>query len=353
MAAKQRSSQQAAGGSDPHPEARVRELAEDPALVSLGVRYTRNAERVAGLQFRLRCGATLDAAAADMGISERQARAALTRVGISTPGSSRRRQPDPIAEERNTSMVRAREAGATLDEIASQHGLSPERVRQVLHQMGGPTTADVRAIRDKTEQQRLDLLGGQLHDVLTQLGTAPNDQVCVEVECSPEDLRRAIRESDRWRLITPRRSVERFGHRSIMDGLQELSRLRAREQGLDGLVRVPKAAWDDWRDPDTLPSSIRIMQRYGTWIDACITAGVPVLRHERRSGAPRQWTDDQLVQWLARFVADPAGGRSVAEFDRWARSHRDAPSSQTVRNRLGGWNAARKASAAYVGRTTG
>ena len=353
MAVKQRSSQQRSGVSDRQPGVRAWELPEELAQVSLGVRYTRNAERVAGLQARLRCGATLEQAAADMGITERQARAALTRVGISTPATSRRRQPDPIVDERNRSMVRAREAGATLDEIASQHGLSPERVRQVLHRMGGPTTADVRAIRDKTEQQRLDLLGARVHDVLTQLGTAPTDQVCDEVGCSPEDLRRAVRESDRWRLITPHRSVERFGHRSIMDGLQELSRRRARKQGLDGLVRVPKSAWDEWRDPDTLPSSIRIMQRYGTWIDACITAGVPVLRHERRSGAPRQWTDDELVDWLARFVADPAGGRSVAEFDRWARSQRDAPSSQTVRNRLGGWNAARKASAAYVGRTTG
>ena len=145
--------------------------------------------------------------------------------------------------------------------------------------------------------------------------------------------------------------MEKFSDETILAGLRELATLRAIEQGLLGeqgrpaLARVPKTAWDAWRDSERLPSAVRILQRYGTWNHACLAAGIPVVQQRLTSGPAPRWTDQQIVGWVARFVADAEAGTSYAAYSLWCVAYPEAPGPQTVRNRLGGWNAARSAAA--------
>ena len=136
---------------------------------------------------------------------------------------------------------------------------------------------------------------------------------------------------------------QRFTHEAIVAGLRELAALRGTE---GSPARVPKAAWDDWRDPAQLPSSVRLLQRYGSWNEACRQAGVPVVEQVVVSGPTQRWTDHQIAGWVARFLADAETGSSYAAYTGWAQARPDAPAAQTVRNRFGGWSAACAAAAA-------
>ena len=137
--------------------------------------------------------------------------------------------------------------------------------------------------------------------------------------------------------IHPAGTRQRFTHEAIVAGLRELSALRGAE---GGPARVPKAAWDGWRDPAQLPSSVRLLQRYGSWNEACRQAGVPVVEQTVVSGPSPRWTDAQIAGWVARFLAEAGTGRSYAAYTVWAQARPDAPGAQTVRNRFGSWSAA-------------
>ena len=82
-------------------------------------------------------------------------------------------------------------------------------------------------------------------------------------------------------VATPPQRRERFSHEVIAAGLRELAGLRGAG---DAPARVPKAAWDSWRDRALLPSSARLVQRYGSWNEACRQAGVPVAEQAVVSG---------------------------------------------------------------------
>ena len=148
--------------------------------------------------------------------------------------------------------------------------------------------------------------------------------------------------------------MAKFSDETILAGLRELAALRAVEQGLPdehglpGLARVPKTAWDAWRDSARLPSAVRILQRYGTWNHACLQAGLPVVQQRITSGPAPRWSDQQIVAWVARFLADDETGTSYAAYSQWCPAYPDAPGPQTVRNRMGGWNAATSAAAALL-----
>ena len=135
---------------------------------------------------------------------------------------------------------------------------------------------------------------------------------------------------------------ERFSDAVITAGLRELAGLRGSG---DDLARVPKAAWDAWRDSALLPSSARLVQRYGSWNEACRRAGVPVVEQVVVSGPTQRWTDHQIAGWVARFLVDAETGSSYAAYTGWAQARPEAPAAQTVRNRFGGWSAACAAAA--------
>ena len=134
---------------------------------------------------------------------------------------------------------------------------------------------------------------------------------------------------------------ERFTHEAIGAGLRELAELRGVG---NGPARVPKTAWDSWHD-SSLPSSARLVQRYGSWNEACRQAGVPVVEQAVVSGPAQRWTEQQIASWVSRFLADPETASSYAAYTRWAQARPDAPGAQTVRNRFGGWAAACAAAA--------
>ena len=89
------------------------------------------------------------------------------------------------------------------------------------------------------------------------------------------------------------------------------------------------------------PSSARIIQRFGTWHQACRTAGVTSGR-PARDYTPR-WHRQSVTDAVAAYLASDDATGTYAGYESWARGHSDRPSGPTVRNVMGGWNEAKAA----------
>jgi hypothetical protein len=90
------------------------------------------------------------------------------------------------------------------------------------------------------------------------------------------------------------------------------------------------------------PSAVRVIQVFKTWSGALAAAGVPALSPSR--GYHSTWTYDELLRLMAEYLKDPGTTGSYAGWAEWKRVARpDAPSAQTLRNRLGSWSQAKGA----------
>lgn len=138
----------------------------------------------------------------------------------------------------------------------------------------------------------------------------------------------------------------RYDDATLLEGLRALSAELAAQQGVAGPVRVLLRQWDPWRDPERHPAAKTVVQRYGTWGAACAAAGLPTGARASTTGVPRRWTDDDLTIWVARFLLETVTRPSALEYKAWAEARPEAPSMQTVLNRLGSWKAAVRAALA-------
>ncbi len=92
-------------------------------------------------------------------------------------------------------------------------------------------------------------------------------------------------------------------------------------------------------------TSVRIGQIFGSWRRACEIAGVEAPK-ALRSSYESKWTDQELAEAVARFLAVSEYRGAHHRYDEWRRdtgSDDDTPSSGTLRNRLGpSWKAVRR-----------
>jgi Homing endonuclease associated repeat len=91
------------------------------------------------------------------------------------------------------------------------------------------------------------------------------------------------------------------------------------------------------------PSSARVIQRFGSWRQACsaagVTSGVPARDYVTR------WDPASVASAVSAYLASEGCPGTYAGYEEWARAHADRPSGATVRNVLGGWSAAKAAAA--------
>jgi hypothetical protein len=90
--------------------------------------------------------------------------------------------------------------------------------------------------------------------------------------------------------------------------------------------------------PD-LASGIWVIRHFGTWRTACERAGLPA--NTTRSTSSR-WTDEQLLQAVADYLAEPGATGSYAGYQEWARGAEGAPSGALLRSRFGTWAEAKR-----------
>jgi transposase len=238
-------------------------------------------------------------------------------------------------DERNRKIVEMRRQGQTLDFIGQQVGLTRESVRQIVNRLEGSAASSARNQRKRASaameaRQRRNIRvyietnpGCSLEDLSEAL------EVDLDVVSSliPDDLRRFVLTDRRTRRSPQTREVAVQAIREAAVFEWPLSTVY-----YDELIRLGEVSG---------PSSVRITQLFGTWSKACEKAGVeamPAVRDNYQS----KWTDRDLLIFVADYLRNSKSSGTYTHFEQWATRQTDAPSGQTLRNRLGGWNEIKK-----------
>ena len=109
-----------------------------------------------------------------------------------------------------------------------------------------------------------------------------------------------------------------------------------RVAALSGGSPLSVAFYDKHRSDDALTSA-RIIQRLGSWREACAAAGVESNKPSR-TAYRHKWSQEDLLDWVRRYRLE-CDKPSYSDFSRWLRDQAGAPSANTVRNTFGGWSA--------------
>lgn len=258
--------------------------------------------------------------------------------------------PPPPAPPHVADMIERRWRGETLDEIGSAHGVTRERIRQLLKKYGGPSSEQVRDLRAAealvAQRGHEVAVAAQIRDALDLHGPMTAAEVGDATELDAGEVSKYWpKELAHLRLYAPGTNENRWTDEAILNAMREAA-----------LYEFPLTtnAYADLVSQGQIkgPSMPRIWQRFGSWTVACEAAGV-VAGQTMRPHYESRWSDDDLVQIVRRYLLDPDAPNSAHRFDEWKRvSAPDGPSFQTVRKRFGSWTEAKRRALAQEGGVT-
>lgn len=232
---------------------------------------------------------------------------------------------------RNTEIVKLREQGMTLQEIALGIGVSRERIRQILERTSirPKVTATARADRHLSDAERVrdDLVAGY------RAGRGTGDlarQLKVSRTAADRVIASSITAADR---VERRRALSRTNQTYSRDEL-----IHAVRRVAELIDDVPSAkAYGDRARELGLPSDQTVANRFGGWANAVRAAGMTP-RPSNRKSYSRRWTEEACWAALAGLLAELGEAPTAEQYDVLASASDDLPSLGTVRNRLGRWS---------------
>lgn len=223
---------------------------------------------------------------------------------------------------RNERMIRSYEQGQTMQEIADVHGISRERVRQILSDSGT-------ARRAPSESSEMSF------------GVWANkygDRVHKQFD-KTLSIKRTIAHFDgvypkAWvaRLLYPRSSEQRRSRTEAVGMTYTTEHLLKvlRRHAHDGHLTARR--YEQERDPSD-PATTTFIIRFGSWSNAIRAAGLT--GGSRHSKATRTWTNDEMLEAVAQYVNHERRNDkipTVSGYHRWRAAYAPtAPAFSTIR----------------------
>jgi DNA-binding CsgD family transcriptional regulator len=247
--------------------------------------------------------------------------------GAITPGPN----GEATFDERALDIVARRMRGDTLSEVAAAHGISRERVRQILRGHGVDANAALSArhatLLAGAEARREEILRAY------RRGDRP-EQIAREVDIASSAVRALLDTA-----ITPADRAHRRANRH-KGGAQQFSDedlIAAVREVADRYGRTPTTTeYSRAAAGGMLPSLPLIHNRLG-WRETVARAGLTPRGSLRREYHQR-WTPEACRHALRRIVVETGEVPTVAQYETLAQLDDTLPSSATVRNRLGRWS---------------
>jgi len=222
-------------------------------------------------------------------------------------------------------------AGATLEEIGRELGVTRERVRQILAKQGVKRRSGASAYANGVSR------------VVAEFGPAINEafdrtksirSVVAEFRGSvPGNVVRSVLAPRAGEELRPRGGASaKFTDEDIKKAI-----LSAEAEGASSTQSYSRWRSTKVAEGQEIPSVATITVRYGTWSSARKEAGANVVR-VRRSRSSRIFTDADIDAAVRRFVAAARSkgvNPSSRAYDEWARRVGNAPLLSTVRARTG------------------
>lgn len=229
---------------------------------------------------------------------------------------------------RDAAICAKRATGMPLRAIGKEHGLTGERIRQIVIEQAGPSWDELCQRRILEAQRAQERLRAHCLAYLQENPGASVASLSKAVGAQQVDVRRALG-ADAARLTVNARPSPSTSNERLLNGLRRAA--AAAGEPLSG------KRYSDLERELGLVTRSRLIQRFGSWSEACRLAGVePCPQH--RVNYIRHWTRAEMEQWVIRYLMEPGSRGSYDGFTDFLRRQAGAPSSQTVRNELGRWN---------------
>ncbi len=255
--------------------------------------------------------------------------------------------PPPPAPPHVVDMIERRWRGDTLDQIGAAHGLTRERIRQLLKKHGGPSGDEIRELRaaEARSAQRAheEAVTGAIREALDGRGPTTVGEMAEATGLDGGDIARHWpQDLAHLRLWGAGKGESRWSDEDICEALRQASAYE---------FPLTTSAYSELLQVGQIngPSVPRIGQRFGSWTAACAAAGVVAGDPWNREYESR-WSDEDLLQIARAYILDPNAPSSAHRFDEWKREYApDGPSAQTLRNRFGSWTEVKRRALAQGG----
>ena len=285
--------------------------------------------------------------------------------------TARKKLTDDERRVRDEQIRKLAVQGNTLEEIGEIVDLTRERVRQIISEYW-PSLVVVRreksqgirkATSDLNRQEQADQRVAAIAKALAANGNSIGSAIenlknSRSIKTTSKSL--GVTEEDLEFLADASHEEfsfvkERNSSGSKYTDLDLLAYIKLTADALSTEVLSTKQYWNyasiQLDQKGVWPSHQTILKRFGTWSEACQSAGISAGKR-RRSEYVRNFPSDVCRRELDRFlsVALDGGTRATSvAYDNWARTS-EAPSLSTLRNQLGVWDEIKAASLGRISR---
>lgn len=228
-------------------------------------------------------------------------------------------------KRRNEAILAAYTAGRTLADIAVEHDLTRERVRQILEAQGIPR----RSLREATRLRHDSMVETYGESILAdyeRLGSIGRT-IAHYSDVVPAKIVRSVLSKH---TLAPRIYP---GRKQYTDDMVLRALRKADKAGASTMVSY--ARWRDTPAGKNSPSAPLVLLRFGSWNAAREHAGLDCLS-PRKTVDSRQFSDEEIAEAVRRFAIEcwDSGARPTANaYQQWADEAGDVPGLSTVRFR--------------------
>jgi len=235
------------------------------------------------------------------------------------------------AVSRNEAMASLYLAGRTLQEIGDAHGVTRERVRQILASQGVSRRRPLDQAR-RSRETAASAHGDAILDEFRRTLSIRDTVAAFSGVVPARVVREVLRPVAHSQVLTRRGSDKEFSDDDLARAI-----LEAERAGHTSVVKYSQWRAAQERRGRRIPSVATITVRHGSWSNARRRAGAGVVA-ERASASCRVFSDEEILGAVDRFVR---AARSVGSapttrrYDEWSRKVGGVPLLSTVRARSG------------------
>lgn len=269
---------------------------------------------------------------------------------------------DDESISRRLSIFESRINGETLADIGERFGITRERVRQIVEKsfskiqdnpvFEGKSISSILAERQNSElAEKANFLAAETRATDLEIRKQLNNNPGMKYSELANSL--AMDEDQIKSRISYQASKFVFHEQTAHTFQQQFSE----EFTLDAIrmaaaIRSPLSApmYESLVERGLVkgPRSQMIAKRFGSWSNACRIAGVLYV-HSVRSDYNKNWTEEESLLFVIRFLKNNDFGLGVLGYDEWRDScEKEAPSSAHLRNTFGTWLSSKNKAHEYM-----
>ena len=248
---------------------------------------------------------------------------------------------EQLKTQRVEKMLAQRLNGLTFAKIASNFGVTRERVRQLLSpfpNMKGLASQEASERRAKMREEKLAQILSQSEEIDVFFTQVYQIQPVVDhfPELDAHLLSKYLKDKFKLAPRTQRKTTKWTNEQILVS-------LRLAAEAIPSMSVKHYVLWrkDDTKNGIESPSPSTVINRFNGWNNAVTAAGLET--RASRNNYQRKWTNEDIKRVLTRFVTDQratGGSLRVTRFREWLAKQPDGsvPSEALVRTRVGDWS---------------